>query len=154
MTCVNIYVKIYGVIVLARKLLCCLLFLTLVLFPSCSATNRGVTRTLTAMDTVIHVTFYEDSEVYFDVFAEEIARLDRIWSVTDEKGEVFSFNQTHNTSQFSAETFRLLRESLSWCRVTDYALDVSLLPVSKLWSFGSNAPRIPNQSEIQSALSL
>lgn len=130
-----------------------LLFLMIfsVLLCSC-AENRENSKSITAMDTVMTITAYENSSEAIDVFEKVILKLDHMWDVNQADSEISRFNATYDLSLLSPETSTLLVSAMDYSKKTSGCLDLTLLPLSNLWGFSSGSPSRPSEEEIAIAL--
>lgn len=106
------------------------------------------------MDTYITLTAYGNGAEKQLVNAQnEIERLEKLWSATDENSEIYAVNHSNGkTISVSAETSDLVRFSLETARKTNGALEPSIYPVLTAWGFTTNQNRVPEQSEITELL--
>ena len=84
---------------------------------------------------------------------EEMTRLEKLWSVTDEQSEIYAVNHAGGGSTaVSGETAELLEFALDMHEATGGALDISLYPVLRAWGFTTGEYRVPDEEEIASLL--
>ena len=137
----------------AVKIACTVLSFCL-LFSACGHAAAPVSRTGFAMGSLISVSVYAD-EATANGIAEtvfrEIAALDARISATDENSETARLNRGE-TVTLSPETAALLRETLALCGALGSRLDITLGSVTALWGFSADAPRLPAEDEIKTAL--
>lgn len=105
-----------------------------------------------AMDTYMSVTAYgEGAQKATELAKDEVQRLDQLWSVTDEKSEIFAVNGGGDTT-VNGETAELISFMLEMAKRTDGALEPTLYPVVKAWGFTGGENRVPSGEEIQELL--
>lgn len=107
-----------------------------------------------AMDTVMSLTAYgESGELAVTSAKSEITRLDALFSISSEGGDVFAVNQT-GTAEVSEETADLVHRALEFCDSTGGAFDCTIQPLMELWGFPTQNYRLPSQDEIDQTLRL
>ena len=86
---------------------------------------------------------------------ERLQALDALWSATSEGSDVVRLNSGAGEAvALSPKTMRLLRMSEEVREETKGALDVTLLPLLKLWGFSGGVHRVPTAEEIEAARAL
>ena len=105
-----------------------------------------------AMDTYMSVTAYgEGAENAVTLAKDEVQRLDKMWSVTDENSEIYAVNGGGEVT-VSSETANLISFMLDMAKRTGGALEPTLYPVVKAWGFTGGENRVPSGDEIQQLL--
>ena len=109
-----------------------------------------------AMDTKMTVKVYgEGAPEAAREAKERLQALDALWSATREGSDVARLNRGAGESvALAPETMRLLRLSETVREETKGALDVTLLPLLKLWGFSGGVHRVPTAEEIEAARAL
>ena len=109
-----------------------------------------------AMDTKMTVKVYgEGAPKAAREAKERLQALDALWSATREGSDVARLNSGAGESvALAPETMRLLRLSETVREETKGALDVTLLPLLKLWGFSGGVHRVPTAEEIDAARAL
>ena len=109
-----------------------------------------------AMDTKMTVKVYgEGAPEAAREAKERLLALDALWSATREGSDVARLNSGAGESvALAPETMRLLRLSETVREETKGALDVTLLPLLKLWGFSGGVHRVPTAEEIEAARAL
>lgn len=109
---------------------------------------------LFAMDTYMTVTAYgEKAEKGIEATQNEITRLEKLWSVTDENSEIYALAHSGGEDvEVSSETEELLTFAEDMYLRTDGALDISLYPVLRAWGFTTGEYRVPEDKEISELL--
>ena len=86
---------------------------------------------------------------------ERLLALDALWSATSEGSDVARLNSGAGEAvALAPATMRLLRMSEEVREETKGALDVTLLPLLKLWGFSGGVHRVPTAEEIEAARAL
>ncbi len=128
-----------------------------------SAASDGASRTAEeaseeffAMDTKMTVKVYgEGAPEAAREAKERLQALDALWSATSEGSDVVRLNSGAGEAvALAPETMRLLRLSEVVREETKGALDVTLLPLLKLWGFSGGVHRVPTAEEIEAARAL
>ena len=100
-----------------------------------------------AMDTVMSVRVYTDHDGSESMELRRIVEeLDRELSASSEDGALSQLNRTGQTD--NAHIAELCRRGAELSARTDGALDLTLLPASRLWGFPDKSYRIPAAEEI------
>ncbi|MGN1031096.1 MAG: FAD:protein FMN transferase, partial [Butyricicoccaceae bacterium] len=106
------------------------------------------------MDTVMSLTAYgENGESAVTSAKSEINRLDALFSISSEDGDVFAVNQS-GSAEVSEETAGLVTRALEFCDSTGGAFDCTVQPLIELWGFPTQEYRLPSQDEIDQTLRL
>lgn len=123
------------------------------LFSGCSkeVSVEPQTRTVFAMDTIMNLTVYTESETLMDEASGRITDLENKLSVTLEGSEIHTLN-TEGTSFLSEDTRALMKTALELCDSTDGALDISIYPLVTAWGFTTGEYRIPDDAELKELL--
>ena len=110
---------------------------------------------LFAMDTVMTITAYgpNGQEAVAEAVAE-LERLDALWSAENPDSEVARINAGNRDLELSQDTRDLLDRALVVCRETDGLFDPTIYPLMTLWGFHTDAPKVPDQEEIDALLPL
>lgn len=114
--------------------------------------EKVCTQDVFAMDTYMGVSAYgSNREKAVEAAVKEINRLDALWSVSSEQGEVYKVNQ-EGEGKLSEDTYDLVCEAQSMNQMTDGAFDMTVYPLMELWGFTSGNYKVPSEHEIQAAL--
>ncbi len=100
-----------------------------------------------AMDTVMTLQLDSADPALFSLCEAEVARLEKLFSVTVEESEIARLNRGEQTT-LSADTLAILKKGLALSEETDQAFCISLYAASKLWDFGGT-PRVPASAELE-----
>ena len=107
-----------------------------------------------AMDTVISASAYgENSSDALQAVEQEIYRLEKIFSRTNDASEVSSLNrQPGKQVKVGQEVCGLIEAAAEYTAATDGAFDVSVAPVVSAWGFTEAEHRVPEQAELENLL--
>ena len=137
-----------------RKIIFLIFAAVMVVAGGCG-TDGGDTeasRDLFAMDTYMTVTAYgKGATEAVDQAADEISRLDQLLSTGNEDSEIYKINQSGD-GILSEETAYLVERSLDLYEATDGAFDIAIEPLTSLWDFTAENPKVPKDSLIRAAL--
>lgn len=114
--------------------------------------DEKFSRVVFAMDTVMELTVYHDSETVLDLAAARITELEQKLSVTQNGSEIYTLNNT-GKAVLSEDTAILMETALLLCQSTEGALDVTVYPVVRAWGFTTGNYRIPAEDELSVLLS-
>jgi len=141
------------------KKLALLLALSLILlsFGGCGQTEKQ-SQSFYLMDTLITVTLYtEDGKAAEEIFAEcrrLLSELDALWARQKEGSDVSRFNASESgISDLDPRTATLLQKALLADQCTGGAFDMTLAPVSDLWTLCGEENRLPTDMELSDLLS-
>ena len=131
----------------------CLALLLLVPMPACSrpiaASSVGF-----ACDTVVTVTVYA-SQTEADNAIELCKSYERLFSKTIEGSDIWNLNHAEGKPvRVDPETIALLELAVEIGKASNGAFDVTIAPVSALWDFTADDPKVPAESELEQALTL
>ncbi len=131
-----------------------LLFVFIPLFLWSCANEASKSCDIFAMDTYMNIKAYgENADIALNSAENEIYRLEKLFSVTDENSEVYKLNHAQGeTVTVSDDVKNLLEFSVETGRKTDGFLDISVYPLLRLWGFTADDYKIPTQEEIDDML--
>ncbi len=135
------------------------LFITTILLFAASgcATESEPPRaehSLFAMNTYMTFTAYgENAEKALEESAGLIQKVEALWSVTDEKSEIYRANHSGGQAiSVSHETAELISFALEMAQKTDGALDPTIYPVLTAWGFTTDSKQVPSDEQITALL--
>lgn len=126
----------------------------------CTRNAEPVTETGFYLDTIVQITLYDTNGV--DSCKENIRECftliddyEHLFSATIEGSDIWNINHADgNPVTVSDDTISLLQTALHYCELTDGQVDLTVLPLSELWNFGSEKdPCRPGDEEIEEAVS-
>ncbi len=108
-----------------------------------------------AMDTVMTLTAYgPGGRDGVEEAVAELRRLEGLWSLEDPDSELSRLNAQGGSDALSPDTAALLERAVALCRETGGRFDPTVCPLTTLWGFRSDHPRVPAQAEIDALLPL
>ncbi len=133
------------------------LIIVLLSFGGCVQTEKQI-RSFYLMDTLVSVTLYtEDQEAAEEIFAEckrLLSELDALWARQKEGSDVSRFNASESgIEDLDPRTITLLQKALLADQNTGGAFDMTLAPVSDLWTLCGEENRLPTDTELSDLLS-
>lgn len=130
------------------KLRALALILALCLLPGCGARGQQQDRTVYAMDTVMSLRIYAPKgDGTLDGLETLLLDLDRDLSATAPDSALSALNFSGSSSDGALA--KLIRRAAALSARTGGALDISLLPASRLWGFPSKLYQVPDQAELE-----
>lgn len=135
----------------------CLLLCTL---SGCVRHTEPVTQMGFYLDTVVEITLYDTGgtqsgeEILRECFAR-IEGYEQLFSASVEGSDIWNINHGSGAAvTVSDETAALLRTALYYSELSGGRTDLTVLPLSELWHFGSEqTPAVPADADIREALS-
>lgn len=107
---------------------------------------------LFAMDTAMTLTAYGDhAGEALDAASTEIKRLDALFSISSESGDIYALNHDH-TVALHEDTRALLSRALEVSASTGGIFDCTIEPVMDAWGFTTQNYRVPSADELQQLL--
>ena len=144
-----------------KKKIKALLLLGLVFLGGCgqasapsasSASTEAQSVDLFAMDTAMTLTAYGDHAAEaLDAAKSEIERLDALFSISSESGDIYALNRDH-AATLHGDTQTLLERALEVSDSTDGIFDCTIEPVMDAWGFTTQNYRVPSADELQQLL--
>lgn len=123
----------------------------------CKTSTQPITKTAFFFNTVITVTFYSENDAALFPEVENLCRkYENMLSRTVEGSDIYNINHAKGDCvEVNAETAVLIEEALSYCRLTDGMVDITIAPLMDLWNFtdGESEKEAPSDEDIQKLLS-
>ena len=121
-------------------------------FSGCGASYTE--RTAFAMGSVLTARIYapeEQAETLFGRITEKVGQTDKSLSATDPTSDLYAVNAkgSANVNQY---TQKIMGDIVMVCNTLNGTVDVTMGAVTELWGFSTDAPRRPDDAEIQSAM--
>lgn len=151
-----------------RKLILLVLPLTLI-FSGCSILKQSfqkssedtfITKSSFLLNTIVTINIYDkqDKAILDDCF-DLISKYESIYSRTNKSSELYAINSgtaPHNglTYPVSDELNDILKYGLYYCKLSGGFFDITIEPVSSLWDFTAENPKVPDHEAIKAALPL
>ena len=133
-----------------------LFFLCLILISVLSGCSSSpLSQEFFAMDTVMHITLYDNNEEWLEKAEEEVAHLESLLSVTKPSSELHKINNADgSTIQISLETANLIKTAKTLGNETGGLFDITVYPAVKAWGFTLGESRVPSEEELKGLLPL
>ncbi len=138
------------------KYAACLLVLLLLLSGSLQR-PRSHHETEFLMDTVVSVTAYgAGAEKAVESVFLRLREIDRKCSAHNPDSQLAKINAAPKDTPVAVDSdlYHLIRTALRFAETADGLFDMTLLPVSNLWGFGTNSASVPAENALQAALQL
>ena len=138
------------------KSLACLALSSILFLSGCAAKqSEPISKTGLYFDTVIKIDIYDSSDTnllnecfaYCQEFENTVSR-------TIPSSEISQINNSNgNPVEVSEITLELLQKGIAYGDLTDGKFDITIAPLSELWDVKNNPGVVPDESDIQEALS-
>ena len=112
--------------------------------------------TVIALDTVVTITLYDTKDqAVLDQAVALCGDYEKLFSRTLPESDIYRINHSHGKPvKVDSQTLFLIKEALTYCELTEGAVDITIAPVKELWDFsGSNEPHLPDETALSKALS-
>lgn len=114
--------------------------------------GKAYSQDVFAMDTYMGVTAYgSNGEQAVKAAVKEINRLDALWSVSSEQGDIYKVNQK-GYGKLSEDTYDLVCVAQEMYQMTGGAFDMTVYPLMELWGFTSGNYKVPSEKELKNIL--
>ncbi|MCM1122747.1 MAG: FAD:protein FMN transferase [Eubacterium sp.] len=139
-----------------------LTILVIVFLTACTRTAEPVSQVGFYLDTVVQITLYDNGGASHDSSLQNIeacfAMIDdyeHLFSATLDGSDIWSINHSGGKPvTVSDDTASLLATALYYSKISDGKVDLTVLPLSKLWDFGSKgSSHVPDHNAIEEAIS-
>lgn len=132
------------------------LYLVLALILCGCVPEKKYQATEVGMDTVIQLTIYNKNAKQAATQAiEQMRRLDKMLNAHNPDSEISAINrQAGQPVQVSTDTLLVVNRALDYARRTNGAFDPTIGSVSKLWGIGKKGEFVPDDAQLNEALSL
>ena len=109
-----------------------------------------------AMGTVNTVTVFEEADEALSAAKERVKDLDRKLSAYSHDSEIYAINSLAGIAPVtvSMDTFRLIKHSVMYSRLTDGLFDITSRPLSQLWKNAVKCGQLPDISTLNEARKL
>lgn len=106
-----------------------------------------------AMGTVNTITEFEEADEALSAAKERVKDLDRKLSAYSHDSEIYSINSRAGIAPVavSMDTFRLIKHSVMYSRLTDGLFDITSRPLSQLWKNTVKCGQLPDERTIDEA---
>lgn len=130
------------------------LFAFYIYFSKHSKNKEPITDTQFALNTVITITLYDTQDTSILDGAFELCRnYENVFSRTLESSELYQLNHSDKkTITVSSDLASLISTGLTYSNKSKGAFDISIAPISQLWDFTAESPKIPSSADIATNL--
>lgn len=133
-----------------------LLLVVMTVLPSCARVTAH-SRSFFVMDTVVTVTLYSNdpsaAEAALALAQGHLEELDALWSRHRQNSEIARINTSATGCDgLDSRTVSLLKKAQAVHQATNGCFDITLAPVSDLWSQCASLNRLPTDKELSDAL--
>lgn len=141
-----------------KRLLSFAIAAIMLLLCSCSEnidnSEKEYKKDIFAMDTYMTLKLYgENGKKAATLSQDEIMRLEKLFSVTDEQSDIAKINNSSgNGAVVSDDTIKVATKALDIASDTDGALDISIYPVLKEWGFTTENYKVPDSTSLSALL--
>lgn len=125
------------------------------LYLAGSNKTEEYTKTEFLMDTTCSVTFYgKESEAAAEAVFAEVERIDKLMNMYNENSDVSRINCSAENEKIkvSEDTYKVLKTAVEVGSKSDGAFDVTVAPITSLWNFSGEEPRVLDRKEVDEAL--
>lgn len=132
----------------------CFLLFILIIFVSCSSSQKKSSLQFKAMDTFITLTSYgKNAERTNKIAKKRIEQLENELSTTIKESKVYKINESDAEKiELGSSVYYLLNFSLGMAEETNGTLNPALYPITKLWGFTTGDYKVPKDEEIKTLL--
>lgn len=112
--------------------------------------------TFIALDTVVTITLYDtEDQAVLDQAVALCGDYEKLFSRTFPESDIYRINHSRGKPvKVDPQTLFLIKEALTYCEMTEGAVDITIAPVKELWDFsGSENPQLPDETALSEALS-
>lgn len=134
-----------------KRLISVILSVALTLSLTGCNKDDSFTATSYLMGTFVSSTVYAKEDCSSDIFTALSSQENDVLSWRSEQSEIYELNQTGKLNS-DAKAYSYIEQCLEIAKRSNGALDITILPVSRLWDFGGENERLPSQSEIDEQL--
>ncbi len=134
------------------------LVLLLVFFASCTNTQENIpSETRIVLGTVCTISLYDNGtqEIYDELFLR-LQEIENLMSVNIADSEISMVNASSGKEkvEVSYDTYTVLTKALEYANATQGAFNPAIGPLVSMWAIGTDNARVPDFSEIESAIQL
>lgn len=116
-----------------------------------SKNSEKISKSDFVLNTVATITLYDGGdEALIDECFELCRQYESLLSRTDENSEIYKLNRREIT-EVSDDAAELISEGLRFSELSGGAFDITIEPLSSLWNFTSDSPRVPASEDIEAA---
>ncbi|MDQ5983383.1 MAG: FAD:protein FMN transferase [Eubacteriales bacterium SKADARSKE-1] len=118
--------------------------------------EKSFTNTTTAMGTFVNQTISAESPESIAInVSKEITDLENLisWRIKGSDIEKVNIAPALEWVSVTEKTINILCAALNTAKMTNGAFEPAILPVSILWDFSADTPKVPNENELKKAVS-
>ncbi|MBI9013473.1 MAG: FAD:protein FMN transferase [Clostridiales bacterium] len=114
---------------------------------------KQVSKTYFYLGTVIDITVYDtdDDQILKDV-SDLILKYENMFSRNILSSDISKLNQSTGPMTISEETYKLIKEAITYSELTKGYFDITINPIVELWAIGTEEAKLPKDEEITQAL--
>ena len=109
------------------------------------------------MDTVVDMKVHGvKAEEAIEASYKRMEEIEKKMSKTIEESDVYKINKngTEQWVEVDKSTFKVIKKAIEYAEITEGKFDPTISPIVELWGIGTEAAKIPAESEIREAKSL
>lgn len=121
-----------------------------------SAQDTLVDKTNFIMGTVVNLSMYDDiDEDIFEGAFNTIRNVENTMSLNIEDSELNKVNNNAYSKpvEISDQLSYVFKKSIEYAEISNGSFDITIGPISKLWSIGTDQAKVPKPQEIESVIS-
>ena len=144
--------------------ICAALACSMLLLTGCqnAAQKDPITISSIKLNTAVQITIYDsEDQSLLDVCLALCDKYEKIFSRTNKESELYKLNHRElapsggrNTWHISKDLATLLSRGLTMTQESNGAFDIAIAPLTSLWDFTAEDPKVPSSKDIQNALPL
>lgn len=140
-------------------ILAAVLFVCLIMLTGCTR-GKPLTGSAIRFDTTISLTIYgaKDDTILRECY-DLMSDYEKIFSRTLPESELYKLNENYETMkdkdgfyELGNELAGVIEDALSFCELSQGRFDITIEPVSSLWDFRSDEPKLPDDALIKERL--
>lgn len=135
----------------------CICLILSIPLASCSNKNQVFDKDAFKMDTIMNIKAYgSNASKAIDAAYKRIDEIEQMASSSIDTSDVSIINQAAGKEYVKVhpEIIKMIETSLKYSKLTNGAFDITVGPLINLWGIGTQAERVPSDSEIKTALAL
>ena len=139
-----------------KHLFYCFYILIILFLTGCSTKSQeAISKTGIYFDTVIQIDIYDSNNTkLLDRCFEHCETFEQTISRTIETSEIYQINHAKGAPvEVSDVTLELLQKGIEYGDLTNGKFDITIAPLMELWDFKNNTGDVPEDKDIQKALS-
>ena len=119
---------------------------------STAASVSPITDITEALNTSITISIYDSTDKSLIVQCFDlIKKYEKMFSRTDKDSEIYALNEK-GEADVSDETLELIKTGLQYSKDTNGRFNIAIEPLTSLWNFSSESPKVPADADIKKAL--